>query len=71
LDVRRDDRADVEMPLSCAIRVSIARSPSPLSRRTIARSAALASIVEASTPIRSPLTGPSPAAASSAQARSA
>jgi hypothetical protein len=41
-----------------AIRVSISRSPSPLSRRTIERSAALASIVDASTPIRLSLIKP-------------
>jgi len=41
------------MPLSFAIRVSISRYVSLLTRRTIVRIAALASIVDPSTPIRS------------------
>src|SRR3954452_2162409 len=37
---------------------SVALAPSPVSRRTIARRAAMASMVEASTPMRSPRTSP-------------
>jgi hypothetical protein len=57
----RSSSVGVATPLSAASLASISRQLSPVSRRVMPRIAAFASMVEASTPMRLPLTSPSAA----------